>query len=67
MLTLNDIKKHAKKCNRKGIRYNWLKFTENEELSPEVEALFSFTTPSGFAGYDWVHGNKKLADFLLTA
>jgi hypothetical protein len=65
MKTIQDVKKHIKKCNRKGVHFDWLGFTENQDLSPEVESLFRFESPSGYSGYDWVHGNKKLADLLL--
>ena len=60
-VTINDIKKHIKKCNRyrKGF-YNWLGFVESKTLSQEVELLFSF----GNHGYDWVNGNEKLHELI---
>lgn len=65
MLTIKNVKAHIKKCNKFGKRYNWLGFVENRDLTPEVENLFKFVSPSGHIGYDWVHGNTKLADLLL--
>ncbi len=56
MITLTDVKKHIKVCKRKNVRYNWLGFVENQDLSPEVEALFSV----GIGWWDWVKGNSKL-------
>jgi len=64
MLTLLQLKKHIKKCKRKEIRFDFLGLVENRDLSPEVENLFRFVSPSGYIGYDWVNGNDKLKNLL---
>jgi hypothetical protein len=63
-ITLSYLKKHIKKCNKKKIRYNFLGLVENRDLSPEVQSLFTFVTPSGFVGYDWVNGNDKMKELI---
>ena len=62
VITLAAVKRHIKKCNRAGVRYNWLGFVENKDLSPEVEALFTFYNHAGSPVYDWVNGNAKLRE-----
>ena len=64
MLTLLQLKKHIKKCKRKEIRFDFLGLVENRDLSPEVENLFRFVSPSGYIGYDWVNGNDKLKNLI---
>jgi hypothetical protein len=56
-ITLTDVKQRIKKCKKKGVRYDWLGFVENKDLTPEVTALF--ISPNGMM-YDWVNGNNKL-------
>jgi hypothetical protein len=63
-VTLRDLKKHIKKCNRLGHRYNWLGYVETRDLSPEVEALFTLSSPTGSPAYNWVSGNEKLAALI---
>jgi hypothetical protein len=65
MITTAQLKKHIKKCNKKGIRYNFLGFVENNDLSNEVEALFTFQNHFGITvGYDWVNGNDELQKII---
>lgn len=59
MKTIKDLKKHIKKCNKRGMRYNFLGLVENNDLSPEVESLFTLEG-IGMSGYDWVNGNNKM-------
>jgi hypothetical protein len=59
-LTIADVKRHIKRCKKKGVRFNWLGFVENRDLSPEVEALFTLYNPTGRPAYNWVSGNEKL-------
>ena len=59
-ITLAAVKRHIKKCQRQGRRYNWLGFVENLDLTPEVEALFTFYDHRGRPVYDWVNGTDKL-------
>jgi hypothetical protein len=54
-ITLKDVKKHISKCKRLGVRYDWLGFVENKDLTFEVQALFAV----GW-GWDWVNGNEHL-------
>ena len=54
------LKRHIRRCKIKGVKFNFLGFVENKDLTPEVESLFSFCSPSGYCGYDWVNGNDKL-------
>lgn len=63
-ITLSKVKNHIKKCNRKGVRYDWLRFIENKELTPEVEKLFTLWNPKGAPAYDWVKGNDKLQSLI---
>jgi hypothetical protein len=63
MITLTDIKKHIHNCKKRNMRYDWLKFVENKDLTPEVEALFSAPIPGW---WDWVNGNKKLKELEET-
>lgn len=63
-LTINDLKKHIKKCDKKNVRYNWLGFTENKDLTPEVESLFTLYGRNGYKGYEWVNGNEKLRELI---
>ena len=63
-IKLHDVKKHIKKCRRYKKRFDWLGFVENQDLSPEVEALFTFIGSTGHIGYDWVNGNQKLKDLI---
>lgn len=60
-ITLNDVKKHIRKCKRLGVRYDWLGFVENKNLTPEVEALFSV----GIGWWDWVRGNSHLRELEI--
>ena len=60
MITLTQLKKHIKKCKKKGIRYDFLRLVENADLTNEVKELFTFYTQSGAQVYDWVKGNNKL-------
>ena len=39
MITLSDVKKHIRKCKLYEVRYDWLGFVENKDLSPEVERI----------------------------
>ena len=61
-VTLSEIRKHIKRCNRRGERYDWLGFTENKDLAPDVEALFILVNPRGLPAYNWVSGNEKLRE-----
>ena len=63
-ITISDIKKHIKKCKRRLVRFNFLGFVENKELTSEVNNLFIFISPSGYIGYDWVNGNNHLKDLI---
>lgn len=56
MITIRDVENHIRHCKKLQKRYNWLGFVENQDLSPEVEALFSV----GNGWWDWVKGNQKL-------
>ena len=67
MLTLKQLIKHVKKCKSKGVRYNFLGLVENKDLSPDVKSLFTFESPSGYCGYDWVNGNGKLKELITSA
>lgn len=66
MITIKKVISHIKKCNKKGVRYNWLGFVENKDLSSEVKSLFAFDNGSYF-GYDWVNGNDKLKELTRKA
>ena len=60
-IDLADIRRHIKKCKKKGVRFDWLRFTENKDLTPAVEALFQVCMPDGRrAGWNWVSGNAAL-------
>lgn len=59
-ITLWDVRRHIRKCKKKGVRYNWLGFVENRDLTPVVEALFTLPNPRGYPAYDWVNGNAAL-------
>jgi len=50
------LKRHIRRCKTKGVRFNFLGFVENKDLTSEVESLFSFCSPSGYCGYDWING-----------
>ena len=58
LIKIADVKRHIKMCKKKHVRFNWLGFVENKDLSDEVEALFAHPTIPGY--YDWVNGNKRL-------
>jgi len=62
---MQELKRHIRKCNKTERRYNFLGLVENRDLTPDVENLFKFTTPTGYTGYDWVKGNVKLADLIM--
>ena len=64
LLTLRMLKKHIKKCKKSGRRFNFLGLVENKDLTPDVEGLFKFISPSGSVGYDWVNGNNKLKQLI---
>ena len=66
MKNLNDLRKYIKRTYKKydGKYWGFLGFVENQDLSPEVRALFEFVAPSGYVGYDWVNGNAKLKEFI---
>ena len=66
MITLNDLKKHIKNCRKNNRRYNFLGFVENEDLTPEVEKLFTFYRMGVACGYDWVNGNDRMEEYLKT-
>jgi hypothetical protein len=66
MLTLTQLKKHIIKCHKKGVRYNFLGLVENQDLQNEVMSLFTYESPEGYCGYDWVNGNSKLEDLIKT-
>jgi len=66
MLTISKLKKHIKRCKAKHVRFNFLGLVENENLTPEVEGLFKFISPSGYVGYDWVNGNQELKTLINT-
>ena len=55
-ITIKDIKRHITYCIAHGVRYDWLGFVENKDLTPGVEVLFSV----GNNLWDWVKGNDKL-------
>lgn len=63
-ISLAKLRTHAKRCIKKGVRFNWLGFLEGKDLERNVEDLFRFSTPTGFVGYDWVHGNDCLKQFV---
>jgi hypothetical protein len=65
-LTLKDLKRWIKKYHKKykGEYYNLLGFVENKELSPDVLSLFIVSGFGGVCGYDWIHGNNKMKDFI---
>ena len=63
MLTLPQLKKHIKKCKRKGIKFGFLGLVENKDLTPEVESLFVYQG-IGMSGYDWVNGNNRLKELI---
>ena len=60
IITMAAVRRHIKKCKRQNRRYDWLGFTENKELSREVESLFTLWNPCGYSAYNWVNGNEKL-------
>lgn len=62
-ITLSYLKKHIKKCKKKGVRFNFLGLVENRDLSPDVRRLFTFQG-IGMSGYDWVNGNKKMKELI---
>ncbi len=64
-LDMAQFKRHIRKCDKTGRRYDFLGLVENRGLTPEVEALFRLEGRNGKVGFDWVHGNTKLADLLL--
>ena len=64
MINLSKLKQHIKKRKRKGLNLNLLGLVENQDLTPEVESLFIFSSPSGYVGYDWVNGNDKLKQLV---
>ena len=60
-ITLEDVRRHIHKCKKKGVRFDWLRFTENKDLTPAVESLFQVMLPGGRrAGWNWVSGNAAL-------
>mgnify|MGYP001584851602 CR=1 FL=1 len=59
-ITLAAVKQHIRKCKRLDRRFNWLGFVENADLTPEVEALFTFYDLRGHPAYDWVKSNARL-------
>jgi len=71
MITKKDLIKEIKRQTREikqGKRYpnsyNFLGFVENKELTPLVESYFKFVGPTGYTGYDWVKGNKKMRKLI---
>jgi hypothetical protein len=58
MLYLDDVEDHIAKCKAQGIRFDWLGFVENDDISSSVRALFESPSHPGY--YDWVNGNEKL-------
>lgn len=64
-LTLTELKRHIKKCKKHNKNFGFLGLVENRDLTPEVEGLFKFITPSGYIGYDWVNGNDKLKQLII--
>lgn len=64
MIRAPQLSAYIKKCIRKGIRFNFLGFVENKELSPLVESYFTVIAPSGARGYDWVNGNELLEELI---
>ena len=63
-LTLADVKRRIRKCDKKNVRYDWLGFVENQDLTNEVESLFTFINYHGATAYDWVNGNNKLKTLI---
>ena len=63
-LTLAQVKKHIRRCHKKGAKFDFLGLVENQDLTPEVERLFTFSTFSGASVYDWVNGNHKLKNLI---
>ena len=59
-----QIKKHIRKCKRENCPMSFLGLVENKDLTPNVEALFTFVTPSGYTGYDWINGNEKMKQLI---
>lgn len=66
MKTLADLKRHIRRYHKKynGGKYDLLGFVENQDLSPEVESLFTFYRNGMPCGYDWVNGNEKMKQFI---
>lgn len=63
METIATLKKHIKKCNKRGTKYDFLGFVENKDLSPELENCFTLCGV-GMFGYDWVNGNSRLKNII---
>lgn len=61
VITIKDVRHHIRMCLRRRYtrHYDFLGLLENKELTPEVEALFSWGS-----GWDWVKGNKKLWNLI---
>lgn len=66
MITIKELKKHIKKMHKKyrGSNYSFLGLVENDEITDEVKSYFTFYTPSGYCGYDWVKGNEKMQELI---
>ena len=66
MITLKELKRHIRRYHKKynGTYYNFLGLVENSKLDDNIKSLFTFYTPSGFCGYDWVNGNSKMVAFI---
>ncbi len=64
LLTLRMLKKHIRNCKKHNRRFDFLGLVENKDLTPDVEGLFKFVSPSGFTGYDWISGNDRLKQLI---
>jgi len=65
MKTEKDLIKWIKTRKKQGLRFNFLRFVENQKLSDEVKSYFTCKNFYGVvAGYDWVNGNQKLKDLI---
>jgi hypothetical protein len=58
-ITRATVKSHIRKCIRNKQPISFLGLVENQDLSPQVVALFS---RGGW--YNWVSGNERMQDLI---
>ena len=60
-ITMSILKRHIKHSLKKYNQVGFLGLVENKDLTPEVEALFTYYNDKGMPhGYNWVSGNDKM-------